>query len=174
MKRIPLSLSVLVLAAALAGARGREEGERGSSRRGSARGQFSRPLSRPKFAGAKSSGAAVSHAKSRSAVANFSKIKKAVPGGGTGSPTPAPAPTDTPPPYATPGAKIVTAGQPPGYSNPGNGGTHSVDGGGFIAIDQGRANDVGRGGITWGTPDRVPSSGGAGGGGSGASENPGF
>ncbi len=60
------------------------------------------------------------------------------------------------------------------YSTPAGGGAHSVDGGGFIAIDQSRANDVGRGpGVTWGAPDRAPTAGaGGGGGGSGdASSN---
>jgi hypothetical protein len=77
------------------------------------------------------------------------------------------------PAWATIGAKIISEGQQPVYSNPGNGGTHSVEGGGFIAMDQGHANDVGRGpGVTWGAPDRAPSSGsGGGGGGSGASSN---
>lgn len=77
-----------------------------------------------------------------------------------------------PPPFATIGAKIITEGQPPVYSDPGNAGTHSVEGGGFVAIDQSRANDVGRApGIFWAPPDTPPSSGHSGGGGSGASAN---
>jgi hypothetical protein len=71
------------------------------------------------------------------------------------------------PAWATPGAMIRSAGQQPVYSDPGNGGVHSVNGGGFIAMDQSRANDVGRSpGITWGAPSRA-----AAGGGSGASSN---
>jgi hypothetical protein len=95
----------------------------------------------------------------------------------TGTPpatSPAPA-ADAPPPYAVPGAKILSAGHQPVYSDPGNGGMHSVEGGGFIAIDQARARDVGRTpGISWAPPDTPPGanpkSGGSGGG-SGASAN---
>lgn len=73
------------------------------------------------------------------------------------------------PAWATPGALIRTAGQPPAYSNPGNGGLLSVEGGGFISIDQSRANDVGRSlGLTWGAPQRASTRTG---GGSGASSN---
>lgn len=91
------------------------------------------------------------------------------PGGGTGgADTPASAPG-----YATPGAMIRTAGQPPVYSAAAGGGTHSVEGG-VIALNAGRAQNVGGGaGVTWSAP--AGSSGGAGsGGGSAVAENPGF
>jgi hypothetical protein len=94
-------------------------------------------------------------------------------GGSGGSGTPAPAPTSAPA-WAAPGAKILTAGQQPVYSDPtAPAGTHSVEGGGFIAIDQTRAGDVGRGpGITWAPPDLPPSSSQSGtGSGTGASSN---
>ncbi|HXS99514.1 MAG TPA: hypothetical protein VN915_02465 [Elusimicrobiota bacterium] len=77
------------------------------------------------------------------------------------------------PPYAVPGAKIISAGQPPVYSEAAGGGTHSVEGGGFIAMDQTKAHDVGRApGITWAPPDTPPGrNANMGGGGSGASAN---
>jgi hypothetical protein len=90
------------------------------------------------------------------------------------TPAPAPAPAETtPPPYAVPGAKIISAGQPPVYSEAAGGGTHSIEGGGFIAMDQAKAHDVGRApGITWSPPDTPPSQTRRGtGGGSGASAN---
>jgi len=79
----------------------------------------------------------------------------------------------TPPAYAVPGAKIISAGQPPVYSEAAGGGTHSVEGGGFIAIDQSKAHDVGRApGITWAPPDTPPGRNPAsGGGGTGVSAN---
>ena len=91
--------------------------------------------------------------------------------GGGGVPAPAPAAA---PPYAAIGAKIISAGQPPVYSDPGNAGTHSVEGGGFIDINQSKAHDVGRApGIAWAPPDTPPSAnpttGGSGG--TGASAN---
>lgn len=84
-----------------------------------------------------------------------------------------PPPPPSAPAYAVPGAKIIGAGQQPVYSAPGNGGTHSVEGGGFIAIDAARAHDVGRApGITWAPPDTRPSvNPRSGGGGTGASAN---
>jgi hypothetical protein len=98
-------------------------------------------------------------------------IMGAAPAGGAGG-TPAAPASSAPPPYAVPGAKIITQGQQPVYSTPSGGGTQSVQGGGFIAIDQSRANDVGRGpGISWGPPDKPPSTGNSGGGGSGATSN---
>jgi hypothetical protein len=76
-----------------------------------------------------------------------------------------------PPPYATPGAKIISAGQQPVYTAAAPSGTSSVNGGGLIAIDQGRANDAERGpGISWAPPDS-PQSGSRSGGGSGATTN---
>jgi hypothetical protein len=76
------------------------------------------------------------------------------------------------PAWATIGAKIVGEGRPPVYSQAAGGGTHSVEGGGFIAMDQSRAQDVGRApGITWAAPDRAPASSSGGGGGSGGSSN---
>ena len=96
-------------------------------------------------------------------------IMGAAPSGGTGAATT----PSAPPPYATPGAKILSAGRQPLYSDPGNGGTHSVEGGGFIAIDQSRAHDVGRTpGISWGPRDTPPSANShSGAGGTGASSN---
>lgn len=66
---------------------------------------------------------------------------------------------DSPPPnYSKPGALIRTEGQLPVYANPGNAGTHSVEGGSFVNIDPRRAKDVGRApGISWGAPDTPPS-----------------
>ncbi|HXS99513.1 MAG TPA: hypothetical protein VN915_02460 [Elusimicrobiota bacterium] len=76
------------------------------------------------------------------------------------------------PAWAAIGSKIVSEGQPPVYSQASGGGTHSVEGGGFIAMDQSKANDVGRApGISWAPPDRAMSSGASGGGGTGASSN---
>lgn len=77
----------------------------------------------------------------------------------------------TPPPYYyTPGALIRTAGQLPKYEAANNAGTASVEGGGFVAQDPSRSQDVGRApGLTWGTPMAAGGSGG-----SGASANPGF
>jgi hypothetical protein len=81
--------------------------------------------------------------------------------------------SSAPPPFAVPGAKILTAGQQPIYSDPGPTGIQSVNGGGFIAIDQSRANDVGRGGggISWAPPDTPPSTGGSGAGGNAVTAN---
>jgi hypothetical protein len=62
-----------------------------------------------------------------------------------------------PPNYTKPGALIRSEGQLPQYSDPGNAGTHSVDGGGFIAQDPKRSRDLGAsGGVTWGKPDTPP------------------
>ena len=190
MKNITLILSVLIFAATLAdarggGGRGGSSGGRGgfAAARGAAAGArgssggyggFSRALSRPTFGRATAFHAAArpsflpSASRTRAVGAKASQRFSRVDSGGTSAPA-----------WATIGAKILTAGQQPVYSNPGNGGTHSVEGGGFIAMDQGHANDVGRGpGISWGAPDQAPSSGaGSGGGGSGASSNgpnPGF
>lgn len=91
-----------------------------------------------------------------------------------GSPAPAPAPSDSSPlAYAVPGAKILTAGLQPVYSEAKGGGTHSVEGGGFIAMDDSKAHDVGRApGITWAPPDTPPSASQVNsGGGTGASAN---
>jgi hypothetical protein len=94
---------------------------------------------------------------------------------GAPAPAPAPAPADSAPPaYAVPGAKIISEGQQPVYSKAAGGGTHSIEGGGFIAMDQSKAHDVGRApGITWAPPDTPPSANpvNKGGGGSGASAN---
>ena len=124
-------------------------GSRGGFSRGF--GGFSRALSRPTF------GRAAFHAAASKTAA------RRVAGSDSGG-TPA---------WATPGAKIVSAGQPPVYSDPGNGGTHSVEGGGFIAMDQSKAADVGRApGIAWSAPDKTMSAGASGeGGGTGASSN---
>jgi hypothetical protein len=180
MKKITLALSVLVFTAASAAARGRGfSGARGGSggpRGYSSRG-FSRPLSRPTFvraashASTRSGGFASGISRSRSGFAHVSRLAGTPPaggsGGGTGGTSSAPAAA---PGWATPGAKILTAGQQPVYSNPAPSGTHSVDGGGFIAIDQGRANNVGGSGVTWAAPDRTSSSG-SGAGGNGVTEN---
>jgi hypothetical protein len=160
MKKLILVLSASIFAASFAGARGR--GTAGAS---SGRGGFARPLAHPAFAQATRAGAssrmrfaAASSAKGRSA---FTKTSKDAPG----SPPAVPG-------YATPGAKILSLGQAPTYSNPGNGGTQSVDGGGFVAINPNLAVDVGRSpGITLGAPDRTQSSGAGSAGGSGGSSN---
>lgn len=76
---------------------------------------------------------------------------------------------DAPPPnYSKPGALIRTEGQLPIYTDPGNAGTHSVEGGGFVDIDPRRAKDVGRSpGVAWGAPDTPPSANPTSGGGAG-------
>lgn len=89
--------------------------------------------------------------------------------GGSGAPT-----SDPPPYYSKPGALIRTEGQLPKYEAANNGGTTSVEGGGFVQIDQSKAVDVAKApGIAWAPPDgqvRVNSGAGSG---SGASANPG-
>lgn len=65
--------------------------------------------------------------------------------------------TDVPPNYTKPGALIRSEGQLPVYSDPGNARTHSVEGGGFIAQESGKARDSNRSpGVTWGRPDTMP------------------
>ncbi|HEX4047442.1 MAG TPA: hypothetical protein VH309_06390, partial [Elusimicrobiota bacterium] len=188
-----LALSVLVFAAAFADARGggrgggRSFGHRSgfSGSRGFAGGgNFSRPLSRPTFARSRSTSvgatshtgfASFSRSTGRSSFAGARLTGASGTGtagggaGGTGGTTSAPS---APPAYATPGAKILSAGQQPVYSTPSGGGTQSVDGGGFVAMDQSRAVNVGAApGITWAPPDRTQSSGSRGGSGSGGSSN---
>ena len=172
MKNFMLVLCALLFAAPFAGARGsgrgfsgRSSGGRGFS--GARASGFSRPLTRPSFGTAarpsasRSVGRATFHAAALSKTPTTRRISA-----DTGTSTPA---------YAVPGAKIISAGQQPVYSDPGNGGTHSVEGGGFIAIDQSKANDVGRGpGITWARPDSTMSSGSGGGGSGGSSNGPAF
>ena len=155
MKRNILVLSALLLASSFAVARGRAAAGGTSGRK-----SFAGPLARGRKAGAspRTRFVAASSAKGRSSFANTRK---------DGSNAPAAAPA-----YATPGAKILSEGQQPVYSNPGGGGTQSVNGGGFVAIEPGRANDVGRSpGITFGAPDRAQSSGTGSAGGSGGSSN---
>lgn len=155
------------------GSSGGRSAAAGASGYSSGSGGFSRAVSRPAFGGratafrasARTGSFPASRAFGRTtsfhAAALNSSRRSAADTGGTSAPA-----------WATPGAKIISAGRQPVYSDPGNGGTHSVEGGGFIAMDQGRANDVGRApGITWGRPDRAPSSGAAAGGGSGGSSN---
>jgi hypothetical protein len=96
-------------------------------------------------------------------------------GGGTGGTT-APAPATEQGGWATPGSKILTAGQQPVYSTPAGGGTNSINGGGFVAIDQGRANDVGHApSVHWGPKDTPPppnpTKGGGGASGTGVTAN---
>lgn len=93
--------------------------------------------------------------------------------GVTGSARRAAADDSAPPAFAVPGAKIISEGQQPVYSEAADGGTHSVEGGGFIAMDQAKAHDVGRApGISWAPPDTPPSATRVSmGGGSGASAN---
>lgn len=80
--------------------------------------------------------------------------------GGSGSGDQAP-----PPYFNKPGALIRTEGQLPQYSDPGNARTHSVEGGGFVDIDQRKARDSNRGpGVTLGAPDTRPSTNGSTGG----------
>jgi hypothetical protein len=171
MKKITAALSALVFAASFAAARSPARARASVHHGISGRSGFSRKNSRSTFARALSPGAS-----SRSGFAGSSLPRgratfagASLTGGGTGSP--APAPSNTTPGFATPGAKILTLGQAPVYSNAAGGGTASVSGGGFVAIDPTRATDVERGpGITWGTPDQTTASSG-GGGGSGASSN---
>lgn len=88
--------------------------------------------------------------------------------GGSGS-------QDAPPPYFyTPGALIRTAGQLPVYSDPGNAGTHSVEGGGFVAMDAAQARSLGGTGVGFGRPDARPSSGGGAGGNAVTANGPAF
>lgn len=68
----------------------------------------------------------------------------------------------------TPGALIRTAGQLPVYTAAEPARTLSVEGGGFIALDERRAQNVGAApGVRWGAPDRTPSGNALGGGGAG-------
>jgi hypothetical protein len=183
MKKITLLLSVLIFAAAAAdarggGGRGGSGGRSGGRGFSGSRGGFSRPLTRPSFSRSTSgfsshTGFAASRTHGRSSFANASRLTGGTTpaGGGTGGSTPASAPAAAPA-WATIGSKILTAGQQPVYSTASGGGTHSIDGGGFVAIDQSHAGDVGRGpGVTWGAPDRAQSSGSGSGGGSGGSSN---
>jgi hypothetical protein len=119
-------------------------------------------------AGARASGSVRAFRSTHRSSGHHGMMGAAPTGGGAATPAPS-----APPAYATPGAMIRTAGQQPVYSTPAGGGTHSVEGGGMIAIDQSRANDVGRApGITWAPPDTPPSAGAhSGGGGTGASSN---
>jgi hypothetical protein len=152
-----------------------------------ASGNFSRPLSRPLFASASrtSFGATrltgfVGRSSSKSGYA-FGTARRltgagtGTPGGGTGGGTggtAAPSVTTEQGGWATPGSKILTAGQQPVYSTPTGGGTFSVNGGGFVAMNQAQAGDVGRApSIAWGHPDTPPSTGSGGISGSGASSN---
>jgi hypothetical protein len=194
MKTTALALSLLLSSgfAAARGGGGGRSGARASGRSSgggfSAQGHFSRPLSRPSVARSSSSGSTsrtgfVSRSTgSRSSFGGARKLTGAgtgTPGGGTtgGSTgsggTSAPAVVTEQGGWATPGSKILTAGQQPVYSTPSGGGQFSVDGGGFVAINQGQAQDVGRGpGVTWASqPDKLPSSGSGGISGSGASAN---
>ena len=168
MKKNILVLSVLVLASSFAGAAALAANDRISGRktisrplaRPAARAANARPSSRKGFAAAspRSGFAAVSSGKGHTAA--FAKTKRLTAGDGT-----------------TPAQFTYGDNRPPVYSNPGNGGTHSVDGGGFVAIDPSRAVDVGRSpGITLGAMDRTtPSaSGGAGSGSGGSSNGPAF
>ncbi len=177
MKKTSLALSLLLLAASIAGARGRgfsgpgggrAAAGRGLARRGAAGVNFSRPPARPACARsrARSWAAPASHLVFPRGRASFgTAVKRSA---GASAPASAPA-------WATPGALIRTAGQPPAYSTPGGGGTHSVDGGGFVAIDQKKAGDVGRGpGIAWAPPDKQTGGGSGAGGGSAITANPGF
>jgi len=201
MKKITLTLSLLVLTAGFAAARGRG-GRSGDGFSGS--NHFAR-LARPTFSPSPSSRSHASNARSSSAgVASHSGFASGAssakgvngftgrsigakaattgtPGGGTsgggtgggstGGTGGTAAPTTEVGGWATPGSKILTAGQQPVYSTPAGGGTASVNGGGFIAINQGQAGDVGRSpGVTWAKPDQ-PQSSGAGISGSGATSN---
>ncbi len=179
MKKISLLLSVLIFAAALADAPRPAPPAAGLPvNAGSPAGVISpAPLSRPKFsqstsAHATSLGAAsrtgftgAAGARGRSTFAG-AKLTGTGTGGTTTSATPATSPS------SAIGAKVLTLGEQPTYSNAAGGGTASVNGGGFIAIDQSKANDVGRSpGVTWGPADTPPSSGRPSGGGAGASAN---
>ncbi|MDE2491866.1 MAG: hypothetical protein KGM24_13555 [Elusimicrobia bacterium] len=76
-------------------------------------------------------------------------------GGSTGS---GGSSTQTPPPnFSKPGALIRTAGQLPKYEAASGGGTHAIDGGGFVASNPADSHDVGRSpGVAWGRPDTPP------------------
>jgi hypothetical protein len=164
MKNQALVLSLLLLAADFAGATGRCANARTSGQHGfSSRGSSSRRFSRSAFAGGVSSRTGFAGSALKNGRATFGNAKLTGGTGGTGSSAP------TISPSAAVGAKVLTLGQAPVYSNPGGGGTTSVQGGGFVAIDPSHATDALRGpGITWGAPDKASSSGG---GGSGASSN---
>lgn len=181
MKRSLLAVCVLLLAAPLALARGgggrgfsgarASSGFHGASRGFS--GRFSRAAFRP-AAGRTASFARSSsfRAAARPAASHASGRATFHAAAATRSTRRATSSDSTPPAWATIGAKIVSEGQPPVYSQAAGGGTHSVEGGGFIAMDPSKAQDVGRSpGVTWGRPDRAPSSAAAGGGGSGGSSN---
>ena len=90
-------------------------------------------------AGARASGSVRAFRSTHRSSGHHGMMGAAPTGGGAATPAPS-----APPAYATPGAMIRTAGQQPVYSTPAGGGTHSVEGGGMITIDQSRANDVGR------------------------------
>jgi hypothetical protein len=168
MKTAILAAAVLVLTAAFADARsGGLSGGRGGAR------GFSRSLAHPAF-GARSSFAPRSFGGSRAtfgaaARRSVSGAPSAPTGGGKGGSSSQSAPATSG--AAVPGAKILSAGQQPVYSVAAGGGTNTVEGG---AITGGaNAQNVGVGGVTWSAPDKQPSARGSGGG-TGASENPGF
>lgn len=148
---------------------------RGVSRPSFARSTASRPSSRSGFfsaAGARSASIGFGRPLTRPSFARSTPSRVAA-NGTTRGISRADSGGSSAPAWATPGALIRSAGQPPVYSDPGNSSTHSVDGGGFIAMDQSRALDVGRSpGITHSAPDRTMSTASSGGGGgSGASSN---
>jgi hypothetical protein len=167
-----LLAAVLVLTAAIADARsGGLSGGRGGAR------GFSRSLSHPSFArsNARSSFAPKSFGSQRSTFGTAAKrsvsgAPTAPTGGGKGGSSTQSAPAVSG--AAVPGAKILTAGQQPVYSAAAGGGTNTVEGGAITG--NANAQNVGVGGVTWSAPDKQPSTGSSGSGGTGVSANPGF
>lgn len=133
--------------------------------RGSAvMGRRSAPSGRASFAG--------SVARSGGTFRAFGRRLDSTPSGGS---TGGSGSQDVPPPYFyTPGALIRTEGQLPVYSDPGNARTHSVDGGGFVAMDASQARSLGGTGVGFGRPDARPSSGGGAGGNAVTANGPAF
>ncbi|MFI5362524.1 MAG: hypothetical protein ACHQ49_11185 [Elusimicrobiota bacterium] len=168
MKTTKLLLSMLIFAAPFSAAGGRGGSARASGRRTfSHRGGLARPMSRP--APARATVASASSRGGFAAVSSRRRFAAATSGAPTTGSSNAQAAS------AAVGSKILTAGYPPTYSAASGGGTLSVNGGGFVTIDQSRALDVGRSpGITWGAPDRAISSGSGAGGSGGSSNGPAF
>jgi len=175
MNRLLLAVCALLLAAPSAFARG-GGGRASMGFRGGSRG-FSRPASRPSFGRSTAFAHSSSFRPSARPAAFRAAARTSFRPAAAKNIRRATSSDSTPPAWTTIGAKIVSAGQPPVYSQAAGGGTHSVEGGGFVAMDQSKAQDVGRSpGISWGPADTTPSGarGGAGGGSGGSSNGPAF
>lgn len=65
---------------------------------------------------------------------------------------------DLPPHFSKPGALIRTEGQQPQYAKAEAARTHAVEGGSFIDIDNGKAQDIARApSLQWGPKDTLPT-----------------